>query len=154
MWHYNVSVYSMCVWLVLAAWVMRGVRPESMAWFSQSEDESWQLQDCLLLLVCCTNHTPTPHYIYGNNKTLVFIFTYCTHSSRQNIPVRQSRVFILGGSNKPSHPPILSLFLNTTTCLWLKIYAIPESDILSVLHIHSHRKTDVDISARHILYVT
>ena len=51
--HYeaNVSVYSMCVWLVLAAWVMRGVRPECMAWFSQHADESWQLQDCLLLLV-------------------------------------------------------------------------------------------------------
>lgn len=40
-----------CVWLVLPAWVMRGVRPECMAWFSQRADESWQLQDCLLLLV-------------------------------------------------------------------------------------------------------
>lgn len=40
-----------CVWSALAALVMRRVRPECMAWFSQCADESWQLQDSLLLLV-------------------------------------------------------------------------------------------------------
>lgn len=43
-----VSAYSKHVWLVLAVWVMRGVRPECMAWFSQRAYESWQLQHCLL----------------------------------------------------------------------------------------------------------
>lgn len=47
----GLCVQYVCAWLVLAAWVMRGVRPECMAWFSQRADESWQLQDCLLQLV-------------------------------------------------------------------------------------------------------
>lgn len=70
--HHEASAYSTCAWLVLAARVTRGLRPECVAWFSQCADESWQLQDCLLLLVCLPvlDQALTSHYVYGNSDAL------------------------------------------------------------------------------------
>lgn len=128
-------MYSTCVWSALAAWGMRGVRPECMAWFSQSADESWQLQDCLLLLVCwpAPDQALTRRYIYGNS-TARCLYLH-TLSSRQNIPTPQSRMFVLGGSHKPPHPPVLSFLFNTTP--WITLQPRTESVLLSLLCTHT-----------------
>lgn len=127
---------TVCVWFVLAARVTRGVRPGCMAWFLQCADESWQLQDCLPLPVLwiVPDHTCTAHCIYGNSK--VWCLYLHAWSSRQNIPALQSRMFLLGGPSL--HPPVLSFFFSTTTCLQSDYQARPESVFVFFLGTSAH----------------
>lgn len=109
-----VSVQYACVWLVLAAWGMRGVRPECMAWF---------LPECRWIMTAA-GLSAAPGLLAqtgsGSYSSVTFMVTarlavyiYIQRAAGKTFQRRNAEMFVLGGSHKPPHPPLLSPSFST-----------------------------------------